>query len=225
MDEKNFLDYFKKTIEEFKINPFLIKSLYNELLEKFGKQNWWPIIYNREEPEIEIIFGAILTQNTSWKQVEKSLKNLAENNLINKNYLKVFEKKREFLEELIRPSGFPKRKAETIYNTLKWYFKNKEEIKNKKIKELRSELLKIKGIGKETADSIILYAFNKPVFVVDTYTKRLLKERFSIESKNYDKIRILFEGSFFDEKDKVEIFKEFHALIVEYGKLKRKVKN
>ncbi|MEO2154511.1 MAG: endonuclease [Nanoarchaeota archaeon] len=204
--------------EDFK--NYSIKK-FNFLLKKFGYQNWWPTFYKEKEKKmIEIIIGAILTQNTSWKQVEKSLFNLRSNNLISFSLIEEINKNRDKIVELIRSSGFARRKVETIKETLLWFKNNKEKIKTMKIRDLRKELLKIKGIGKETADSIILYALEKPIFVVDNYTKRTLKRDLGIEIKNYDLLRILFELSFYNKKakDKIKLFKEFHALIVEENK-------
>ena len=219
--EMNYIGSLIKKIESrTKISFEQIKnyvlSKYNLLLNKFGYQNWWPTLTKNKE--IEVIIGAILTQNTSWKQVEKSLDNLMKHNLISLKLISEIEKNEEFVINLIRPSGFAKRKVETIKETLIWYKNNKNKIKNRKIRELREELLKIKGIGKETADSIILYAFEKPIFVIDTYTKRTLKRDLGLELKNYDLLRIIFELSFLNETNKTFIFKEYHALIVEENK-------
>ncbi len=183
-----------------------IHSLYKQLLKKFGPQFWWPA-----DSDYEVVLGAILTQNTNWKNVEKAILNLKNANKLDEN--EILEIKINELEELIRPSGFYKQKAERLkLATNKWL-----ELKNKKlsIEELRKELLSVKGIGKETADSIILYAFHKPIFVIDTYTRRFCKKYLEFESKEYDEYRNLFESNL--PKD-VKLFKEYHALIVEWAK-------
>lgn len=185
-----------------------IHSLYKQLLKKLGPQFWWPA-----DSDYEVVLGAILTQNTNWKNVEKAILNLKNaNKLKEKEILKIHINK---LEELIRPSGFYKQKAERLkLATNKWVeLKNKE--KELSIEELRKELLSVKGIGKETADSIILYAFHKPIFVIDAYTKRFCKKYLNYESKEYDDYRNLFESNL--SKD-VKLFKEYHALIVEWAK-------
>lgn len=189
-----------------------IPSLYKQLLKKFGPQGWWPA-----HSDYEVVVGAILTQNTNWKNVEKAIINLKNANKLNEK--EILEIKLNELEELIRPSGFYKQKAERLkLATTKWL-----ELKNKKlsIEELRKELLLVKGIGKETADSIILYAFHKPIFVIDAYTRRFCKKYLEFESKEYDDYQALFESNL--PKD-VKVFKEYHALIVELSKKNKKEK-
>jgi endonuclease-3 related protein len=219
--DENLEEYlvFKKSIN-FNFNK--IKDLFFKLLKILGNQNWWPTYYTKGfNKKIEILIGAVLTQNTSWKQVEKSLKNLAEKNLLNFNLITEIDKNEEKIKELIRPSGFINRKVKTLKEVLKWFKENYN--KEKSIKQIRKELLDIKGVGKETADSIILYVFEKPIFIIDNYTKKFFYEHFNKEIKNYDLLRIIFESSFLDEKNKVKIFKEYHALIVEYGKRKNEI--
>jgi endonuclease-3 related protein len=178
-------------------------EIYHKLLKIYGKQNWWPII-SQQNPREEIIIGAILTQNTSWNNVEKALKNLIKNHLVDFN--KILSIEEEKLKELIRPAGFFNQKASTIRRVAKFFLMHKYE------NITREELLSIKGIGKETADSILLYAFNQPYFVIDTYTKRLffrlglIKENISYnELQDYIKKNI---------PKNIKIYKEFHALIV-----------
>ncbi|MDD5022923.1 MAG: endonuclease, partial [Candidatus ainarchaeum sp.] len=151
-------------------------SLYNSLLKKYGKQNWWPA-----ETEYEIVVGALLTQNTNWRNVEKSIINLKKNNSLHPE--KILKLNSNKLKELIKPSGFYNQKAPRLKELTKKY----SSIKNKKlsIEKLREELLSVKGVGKETADSIILYAFNKPIFVIDAYTKRFCKFYNLFNGKNY----------------------------------------
>jgi len=197
-----------------------IISAYEKLLSQFGHKirnlktqnsghetvTWWPA-----DSDYEVVVGAILTQNTNWKNVEKAIANLKkENKLTEQEILAI---KLESLEHLIRPSGFYKQKAERLkLATKKWL-----ELQDNRltINELRTELLSVKGIGKETADSIVLYAFHKPIFVIDAYTRRFCKQFFDFEAKDYDEYRVLFESSL--PKD-VNLFKEYHALIVEWGK-------
>jgi len=181
-------------------------DLYNSLLAEYGKQNWWPA-----DSKYEVVIGAILTQNTNWNNVEKALNNLRKENLLSpKEILKIPNSE---LEILIRPSGFYKQKAERLkLATKKWI-----EIYNSKIEtiNLRNELLSLKGIGKETADSIILYAMDRRIFVIDAYTKRFCKVKLNLEFKEYDDYRDFFEKNLPRE---LELYKEYHALIVEWGK-------
>ena len=200
----------------------MLLKIYNQLLEYFGHQDWWPTI-NKKNPKFEIIIGAILTQQTTWKNVEKAIKNLIDVNLINPK--KLFNLSIGDLENLIKPCGFYKVKAKRLRNFLKYLIENFNGDVNKMFKkpleELRKELLSVNGIGSETCDSILLYAGEMPVFVVDAYTYRLCERYPIINSKNYEEVREFFENNI--TKD-VNLFKEFHALIVELGKNFCKVK-
>jgi DNA-3-methyladenine glycosylase III (EC 3.2.2.-) len=182
-------------------------ELYKILLDSYGYQNWWPvdIDYHKThntDPKDEIIIGAILTQNTNWKNVEKALENLKNYKLLSLKAIKHVDI--ELLKELIRPSGFFQRKA----NILK-------DISNIDIEPTREILLNIKGIGKETADSILLYAYDKPYFVIDMYTKRIIKRLFGLTFKEYDEYADFITSNI--PKD-IDIYKEYHALIVEHAK-------
>ena len=182
-------------------------QIYNELLKQFGPQHWWPA-----DSAYEVVVGAILTQNTNWKNVEKVINSLKKENKLNEKA--ILEITISELENLIRSSGFYKQKAERLkLATKKWFeLKDKNDLS---IDVLRKELLSVKGIGKETADSIILYAFEKPIFVIDAYTRRFCKKYFNFESKNYDEYRTFFEDNLSQD---LELFKEYHALIVEWAK-------
>jgi endonuclease-3 related protein len=203
--------------------------LYRILYTKFGKQYWWPADKryhkkNNSDFRFEIIIGAILTQNTAWSNVEKAIINLKNNNMLNIQYL--INADFDNLADIIRPSGFFNQKAErliTISSFLKNNFNsNLNKFFNQEIKYLRNQLLSLKGIGPETADSIILYAGRKPIFVVDAYTKRLC-ERIPLKSKiKYDDIQDFFEKDLtknFKTEELVNIYNEFHALIVKHAKI------
>ncbi len=186
-------------------NKFI--QIYENLLNEYGNQNWWPI-HENTDPFEEITIGAILTQNTSWKNVEKSIQNLIENNLL--SFEKLDKVDIEVLKKLIKPSGFYNQKAKTIKETIKTL----KNIPRNKID--RETLLSIKGIGRETADCILLYGLNKPFFVVDAYTKRIFSRAGLInQNMKYDKIQKKFIENL--PKD-IQIYKEYHALIVEHGK-------
>ncbi len=179
-----------------------LMRVYNKLLEYFGRQNWWPTISKNRR--FEIIVGAILTQNTSWRNVEKAIKNLNDANLISaKKLSKVNTKK---LASLIKSAGYYNQKAERLKIIAKFLLKNKNPT--------REELLDVKGIGPETADSILLYAFNKPVFVIDAYTKRIM-QRLGYKQESYEELQRLFESSL---PKNYRLFNEYHALLVELGK-------
>jgi len=187
-------------------------SLYKKLFKKHGKQNWWPISNQFKPAELEICVGTILTQNTSWKNVEKALTNLKKQGLLTaEDIIKTDTKK---LEKAIKPSGFYKQKAQRLKTLCKFILTYKGDF-YKQVE--REELLSLKGVGKETADSILLYACNKPFFVIDTYTRRLLSFIGLIKGdEDYDKIQKLCESKL--PKD-IKLYQEFHALIVEEGKL------
>ncbi|RMD46288.1 MAG: endonuclease, partial [Aquificota bacterium] len=156
-----------------------MERIYYTLLKKYGYQNWWPI-YDGKEPFIEISVGAILTQNTSWKNVEKAILNLKRENLLTKEALKNVDERK--LQKLIKPAGFYTRKSKTIKLFVE-KIDTEEEID-------REFLLSIKGIGKETADSILLYGLDKPFFVVDAYTIRIFSRLGLIDSSlKYDEIQ------------------------------------
>lgn len=193
-------------------------EIYEKLLEKFGKQHWWPA-----ETKFEVIVGAILTQQASWKNVEIAIQNLKRANVLNEKG--IYEIKKEKLENLVKPSGFYRIKTKRLKNFVNFLFDkyngNLEKLFKVNKNKLRNELLSINGIGKETADSIILYAANKPSFVIDAYTIRIFKRIGLINEKDYDKVKLIFESNL---KSDVNLYKEYHALIVEFGKNICKIK-
>ena len=194
-----------------------IKQLYKDLLRKYGHQGWWPIYsvgyhqkdysFPRNENEkFEVILGCILTQNTSWKNVEKAITNLALADCLNIKKINNLSNKK--LAELIKPAGYYNQKAEYIKNIINFLNNNKNITRN--------SLLKVKGIGPETADSILLYAYKKAEFVVDSYTKRIILKLGLINEKyKYNDIKNLFEKNL---KLDYKVFQEYHALLVEHGK-------
>ncbi|MEK6841358.1 MAG: endonuclease [Nanoarchaeota archaeon] len=179
-------------------------NLYNNLLKEYGKQNWWP--YATKNKQLEMCLGAILTQNTSWNNVEKALSNLNRKDLINKDKLaKISVKKLAFL---IKSSGYHNQKARKIKEFIKFLNSGKEIT--------RENLLDIWGIGPDTADSILLYAYNKPYFVIDAYTKRIFSRLgYCKEDIKYEELQNLITNKI--PKD-VDLYKEFHALLVKHGK-------
>ena len=204
----------------------MLINIYKQLLKAYGKQGWWPLSKNQLQTkhhqgnpknlkdQFEIIVGAILTQNTSWTNVEKAIYNLNKSNLLNLN--KIIKAKKSKIAKLIRPAGYYNQKAERLKIIA-------EKIKNNSnlLKE-REELLKTKGIGPETADSIILYAAEKPSFVIDAYTRRIFS-RLGLIKKDlkYDEIKEFFEKKL---KKDVQTYKEYHALIVQHAKQHCKTK-
>jgi len=188
-----------------------LKDIYKTLLNHFGSQNWWPA-----ETPFEVIVGAILTQNTAWKNVEKSINLLKQKGLLLPEPL--LSMADEELAAYIKSSGFYNLKAKRLKNFLAFFQRYNFDLDIlRETPSLREKLLSIEGIGKETADSIMLYAMNIPVFVVDAYTKRIFFRLGFINSEDasYDDVQHLFHTSLTRD---VKIFNEYHALIVEMAK-------
>jgi len=210
-----------------------LKEIYEMLYSLYGPQGWWPLLelsndrhinitksgslkgyhpgdysYPRTEAQkLEICIGAVLTQNTSWLQAEKALKALKKNNLINAESLIKADPVKT--KELIRPAGYFNQKYERLILLAKW-------LKSHQGTPERDALLSIKGVGPETADSILLYAFRVPSFVVDAYTRRILLGLGLITEKStYDEIKSLLESSL---KKDYKTYQECHALLVEHAK-------
>lgn len=190
-----------------------IKEFYNSLYNRYGPQNWWPA-----ESELECILGAILTQNTSWKNVEKAFENLKSRGLLSVEKLDSIPTKK--LANLIRPSGYFNQKAIKIKAFIsyvkKTYNGDLDKMFDEDTHELREKLLRIKGIGPETADSILLYALKKPVFVIDAYTYRILSRHSMIPNEiSYQEMQDLLMDSLPED---IQVFNEYHALLVRVGK-------
>lgn len=188
-------------------------EIYQFLHDVFGPQHWWP-----GETQFEIAAGAILTQNTNWTNVEKAIRNLkAADCLSTEGILRLSPPR---LAELIRPAGYFNVKAKRLTNFVTWLSNNCDgkltNLEGVDTTRLRAELLEIKGVGRETADSILLYALHRPVFVVDAYTARIAVRHGLIEpGADYEQLRELFETNL--EKD-AGLFNEYHALLVRAGK-------
>jgi endonuclease III related protein len=190
-----------------------LQKIYTLLLSAFGPQHWWP-----GETTFEIILGAILTQNTSWTNVAKAIVNLKAADCLSPDKLYTLEP--EKIEELIRPAGYFRLKTKRLRNFLQWLFEeyggNLDRLAQVETRRLREELLSVSGIGPETADSILLYAFERPIFVVDAYTARVAVRHGLIESDiDYAQLQYLFESNLEAE---VSLFNEYHALLVRIGK-------
>ncbi|HEX9024553.1 MAG TPA: endonuclease III domain-containing protein [Geobacteraceae bacterium] len=187
--------------------------IYELLLERYGPRHWWPA-----ETPFEVCVGAILTQNTNWGNVEKAIFNLKRAGLLSAVALR--DVPVEKLAEAIRPAGYYNVKSERLKGFISWLFANYggsvEEMAEAEWSALREELLKVRGIGPETCDSILLYACGKPTFVVDAYTKRLLASLGLISgNEGYKEVRRLFMDNLPHD---VTLFNEYHALIVQHAK-------
>jgi endonuclease-3 related protein len=195
------------------------ERIYKKLRKKYGKpKGQWSLWCKRpktEREKEEVLMGAILTQRTNWKNVELAINNLKKAKI--KSLKDVFQTGEKGLAPLIRPSGFYKAKAHYLFHLAKFILKNYRSLERMGKENpaiLREKLLKLKGIGFETADSILLYALDKPVFVIDEYTKRLVK-KYRIASGSYSFLQKLFENNL---KKDYRLYQDFHALIVIDGK-------
>jgi endonuclease III related protein len=187
--------------------------IYRKLFDAFGPQNWWP-----GETPFEVAVGAILTQNTNWANVEKAIKNLKTAGLLSPSALHSIP--HQNLAELIRPAGYFNIKAIRLKNFMIFLMTNyngsMEEMKKERSGTIRRKLLSVNGIGPETADSIILYALEKPVFVIDAYTKRIFSRHNILNDEDlYDEFQELFHSNL---KKNSRLFNEYHALIVKLAK-------
>ncbi len=205
------------------------EQIYDHLLNSFGPQHWWPMNHlhhqqNGSDPRFEIMIGAILTQNTAWTNVEKAIQNLKKHTMLSPQA--IHDADDSLLKKLINPSGFFNQKAKRLqilsHHLLTHYEGELYTFFSQPTSNLRKELLCLHGIGPETADSILLYAGNKPIFVVDAYTKRLCRRLpLPPNPESYDQIQQYFQDHLSREykpKELVPIYNEYHALIVELGK-------
>jgi endonuclease-3 related protein len=215
----------------------MLKKIYEILLQEYGPQGWWPLLDYRgtnptktgavegyhpaeydfpktDQQIFEICVGAILTQNTSWAQVEKALKNLAHETIITPTGLKKLEE--NVLKDAIKPAGYFNQKAKKLLLFIDFYASLHRRTPSRK------ELLSVWGIGKETADSILLYAYGLPIFVVDAYTRRIFSMLgFVDKDAEYDVIQNFVMNNLPQD---IIVYQEFHALIVEHAKRHCKTK-
>ncbi len=188
-------------------------DIYQSLLSCFGPQKWWP-----GDSPFEVMVGAVLTQNTNWTNVSRAIENLKRENLL--SFRVLHELPQEVLAENIRPAGYFNLKANRLKNLLQLiandYGGNLSDFFSEETSVLRECLLNVKGIGPETADSILLYAAGKPSFVVDTYTHRILSRHGIIpEESSYYDIQEYFVDTLPED---TQLYNEYHALLVRLGK-------
>ena len=188
-------------------------KIYRALLKAYGSQHWWP-----GETCFEVMVGAILTQNTSWRNVEKAIGHLKEKGVLNSEG--IYKLRKSQLASLIKSSGYYRIKADRLKSFVNFLFEEYngdiEKMRGERIEGLRKKLLEVKGIGPETVDSILLYGLKKPIFVVDAYTKQSLSRHGIVSEKaSYNEIQSLFMNHLsLDER----LFNEYHALFVYLGK-------
>lgn len=191
-----------------------IELYYKILYKAFGPQHWWP-----GGTPFEVSVGAILTQNTNWGNVEKAIHNLKDAKALNAK--KLHEMPADGLAALIRPAGYFNIKAKRLKAFIDFLVENyrgsMEKMKAEETSTLRKRLLSVNGVGPETADSILLYALEKPVFVIDAYTKRILSRHGIMNlDGSYEEFQALFHSSL---RRDIRLFNEYHALLVKAGKL------
>lgn len=190
-----------------------LRRFYRKLSRHFGSQQWWP-----GETRFEIVVGAILTQNTSWSNVEKAIGRLKRAGGLTVEAMEALPEAQ--LAELIRSSGYYRQKAKKLKAFLAYlrrsYGGSLERLFRAPTEKLREELLAVHGIGEETADSILLYGGDHPVFVVDAYTRRILQRHGMVPTgASYQHIQRLFHAKLAPD---APVYNEFHALLVETGK-------
>lgn len=196
------------------MSTYSIATVYDRLYKHYGPQHWWPA-----DSVFEIIVGAVLTQNTAWINVERAIENLKQANALEVRVILATSHKR--LAQMLKPSGYFNVKATRLKHICNWYSKHGEHAHLCKwdTAALRKSLLAVHGIGKETADDILLYAFDRAVFVVDAYTRRLLRRMGLIAGdEGYDELQRIIERGLTRRQNKSQIFNEYHALIVRHAK-------
>jgi len=193
-------------------------KVHDALLAAYGPQRWWPA-----KSAFEVMVGAVLTQNTAWTNVEKAIANLHAAKAMEAEI--ILHAPHRTVAAWIRPAGYFNVKAKRLQNFCAWYVKHGGEKKLRRFDTdaLRHELLSINGVGPETADDILLYAFHRPIFVVDAYTRRLFSRlRMAAGDESYDRLRGNIEETLRREargkRELLALFNEYHALIVRHGK-------
>jgi len=191
----------------------VLETIYRRLFRAFGPQNWWP-----GDSPFEVAVGAILTQNTNWSNVEKAIDNLKQHRMLSAKALHSI--RQSDLTALIRQAGYFNIKAKRLKNfvafTTEQYQGSMKRMAKESLSVIRGKLLSVNGIGPETADSIILYGLEKPVFVIDAYTKRILSRHTILHhDASYETCQKLFHENL--RKD-VSLFNEYHALMVRLAK-------
>lgn len=188
-----------------------LEAVFNKLYKTYGPQGWWPA-----KSRFEVIVGAVLTQNTAWSNVEKAITNLRRQKCLSLS--SILAATEPGLAECLRPSGYFNIKTRRLKNLCEWIRQQGGVAALSKLAtpDLRHGLLSVNGVGPETADDILLYAFERPVFVVDAYTRRIMVRMGLLDDElSYEQVRSLFEGSL---KADVRIYNEYHALIVRHAK-------
>jgi endonuclease-3 related protein len=188
-----------------------LRAIYRRLFRHYGPQHWWP-----GDTPFEVMVGALLTQNTSWSNVERAIGNLAAADSLDARTIARMTPAR--LARLLRPAGYFNVKTRRLQNFCRWYLQHGgyDALRALDTETLRRALLSVNGVGLETADDMALYAFRRPVFVIDAYTRRIFS-RLGLDNgkEGYEALRRMFERRLPGD---VQLFNEYHALIVRLGK-------
>jgi endonuclease-3 related protein len=188
-----------------------LRAVFEWLYEAYGPQHWWP-----GDMPFEVMIGAILAQNTAWSNVEKAIASLKALDCLNPEAILALS--HESLAGLLRPTGYFNVKARRLQGFCEWYLAQDgyKTLARQETAALRGRLLGLNGLGPETADDILLYAFKRPVFVIDAYTRRLFARIGVIQGDEaYEELRYMFESALGPD---VALYNEFHALIVRHAK-------
>ena len=194
-----------------------LQSVYTRLYKNFGPQQWWPA-----GSPFEVMVGAVLTQNTSWVNVERAIANLVAHDKLDADA--IIRARHDHLARWLKPSGYFNVKAKRLKNLCRWYRQQGgfNALSGWETDALRTSLLTVNGVGHETADDILLYAFERPVFVIDAYTRRLFSRLGHFAGdEGYDEMRLTIEQRLCPDAG---LFNEYHALIVRQAKQVCRVK-
>jgi endonuclease-3 related protein len=196
----------------------ILRNFHDQLAAAYGPQQWWPA-----QTPLEVIVGAYLTQNTSWRAVERSIANLVERGVMNLNGLRAIQE--DELRVLIRPSGYMVRKAAAIKAFVSFLDRDHDSslarLAAQPTGALRRQLLDLPGVGEETADAILLYALLHPVAVVDEYLRRIAdRHGLAGRDRKYGEVQRLVDDAFANDpaEFRLPLYNEFHALVVAVGK-------
>ena len=189
-----------------------LSSIYDRLEEHFGDLEWWPA-----ETHFEVIVGAVLVQNTSWNNVSRVMARLKSKKVLTAE--KLLGMKRSRLAEIIRPAGFFRLKAERLKNVIRFFYRETsiKELAKLDTKSLRKKILAVNGVGAETADSILVYVLERPVFIASAYARRIFFRHGLIKEEKmaYNEVQQLVHDNFVSDIRKMN---QFHAMLVEAGK-------
>ena len=196
----------------------ILRNFHDQLAAAYGPQQWWPA-----QTPLEVIVGAYLTQNTSWRSVERSIANLVERGVMNQNGLRAIQE--DELRTLIRPSGYMVRKAAAIKAFIAFLDRDHgsslARLAAQPTSVVRRQLLDLPGVGEETADAIVLYALLHPVAVVDEYLRRIAdRHGLAGRDRKYGEVQRLVDDAFANDpaEFRLRLYNEFHALVVAVGK-------